>query len=81
MQVVRDHKLGLQCIWDDASRVQNSSNGASSPEQEPFTTWKFRSEGVSKRTVDYIWWALGYYVFQQFAGSVPHALSLLHWGQ
>ena len=75
MQVVRDHQLGLQCIWDDASPVQNSSNGASSPEQEPFTTWKFRSEGVSKRTIDYIWWALEHHIFQQLAGSVPHATS------
>ena len=59
MQVVKSHQLGLQCIWDAACPTQNSSNGASSPEQEPFTTWKFRSEGVSKRTIDYIWWALG----------------------
>ncbi len=58
MQVVRDHQLGLQCIWDAESPRNNSCNGAACPEQEPFTTWKFRSDGASKRIIDFIWWAL-----------------------
>ena len=55
LQVVRDHPLGLQCIWDAQRPDSPSSNGASCPEEEPFTTWKFRSDGASKRTVDFIW--------------------------
>ena len=58
MQVVREHELGLQCIWDETGPAPPSSYGASCPEQEPFTTWKFRSDGVSKRTIDFIWWGL-----------------------
>ncbi len=55
LQVVRDHHLGLECIWDAHPPNSAASNGASCPEKEPFTTWKFRSDGASKRTIDFIW--------------------------
>jgi hypothetical protein len=41
----------------------NGNNGSSSPKpevpegQEEFTTWKFRSSGVAKRTIDFIWYS------------------------
>lgn len=54
LQVVRDHWLGLTCIWDSAAAA--SSNG-SAPPAVPFTTWKFRPDGVSQRTIDFIWCA------------------------
>ncbi|CAL5221334.1 g3509 [Coccomyxa viridis] len=56
-QVVRDHHLGLECIWDAHPPNSAASNGASCPEKEPFTTWKFRSDGASKRTIDFIWYS------------------------
>ena len=55
LQVVRDHHLGLQCICDAHSLESAAGNGAACPQEEPFTTWKFRSDGVSKRTIDFIW--------------------------
>ncbi|CAL8468539.1 g8079 [Coccomyxa elongata] len=51
-QVVRDHQLGLSCIWDWLAA--QSSNGSTSV---PFTTWKFRPDGVSQRTIDFIWFS------------------------
>ena len=57
LQVVRDHPLGLQCIWDAQRPDSAATNGGSCPEGEPFfTTWKFRSDGASKRTIDFIWY-------------------------
>jgi hypothetical protein len=50
VQVVRDHWLGLSCIWDWTGA--QSSNGTV---PAPFTTWKFRPDGVSQRTIDFIW--------------------------
>lgn len=69
MQVVRDHQLGLQSTWDEASQNDAFSNGASSPEQEPFTTWKFRSDGQSKRAIDFIWCA-------QYSCALAHCEQL-----
>lgn len=110
-QVIKQHKLGLQSVWDvpwagsNNSPSSNGSNGSSSKatssdlqpissippgsinrtngngngtggraqqqqqRQQPlqvdcskqqaaeFTTWKFRSSGVAKRTIDYIWFS------------------------
>ncbi|EIE22477.1 DNase I-like protein [Coccomyxa subellipsoidea C-169] len=51
-QVVREHWLGLSCIWDWAAA--HSTNGSV---PAPFTTWKFRPDGVSQRTIDFIWFS------------------------
>ena len=66
-QVVREHALGLSCLWDARGEAQagTSGNGAlpADPEEEqqrlPFTTWKFRPDGVSQRTIDFIWCVCG----------------------
>jgi hypothetical protein len=53
-QVVRNHRLGLSCMWEWPSMEGATSNGTS-PAATPFTTWKFRPDGVSQRTIDFIW--------------------------
>ena len=70
--MVREHGLGLCCTWDaareeggQAASSSDSGNGASpaqgasmgDAERAPFTTWKFRPDGVSQRTIDFIWCA------------------------
>lgn len=66
-QVVREHGLGLCSTWDASEQGEPASsspgNGASpvraftmgDEEGAPFTTWKFRPDGVSQRTIDFIW--------------------------
>ena len=66
-QVVREHGLGLACTWDlPGISASPSSNGAAPAgggkpwEEAPFTTWKFRPEGVSQGIIDFIWCATGF---------------------
>lgn len=72
LQVVRDHQLGLSCIWD--WMAAHSSNGSTSV---PFTTWKFRPDGVSQRTIDFIWCAPA--SVRHVCPSCKGPTSLCHW--
>ena len=64
-QVVREHGLGLACTWDPPGISGNTFGNGAAPagacepgEEAPFTTWKFRPEGVSQGIIDFIWCAL-----------------------
>ncbi|KAF6265890.1 Endonuclease/exonuclease/phosphatase [Scenedesmus sp. NREL 46B-D3] len=42
---------------DDSSSSSSSSSPVPAQEGDEFTTWKFRSTGAVKRTIDYIWYS------------------------
>ncbi|KAL3150471.1 hypothetical protein ABBQ32_000295 [Trebouxia sp. C0010 RCD-2024] len=55
-QLLRSHALALRSSWDT---YPGGGNVASSAQlKQPFTTWKFRSSGESKRIIDYIWYSV-----------------------
>ena len=53
MQVVAQHPLGLQSLWDARLQDGNPSDGEAA--ECLFTTWKIRTEGQTQRVIDYIW--------------------------
>jgi hypothetical protein len=53
MQVVAQHPLGLQSLWDARLQDGNSFDGEAA--ERLFTTWKIRTEGQTQRVIDYIW--------------------------
>ena len=53
MQVVAQHPLGLQSLWD--ARLHNGRSVGGEVEERLFTTWKIRTEGQTQRVIDYVW--------------------------
>jgi len=54
MQLVARDPLQLRSSWDSYPNAAHGSGGMQ--DQQPFSTWKFRSDGESKRIIDYIWY-------------------------
>ncbi|KAL3137945.1 hypothetical protein ABBQ38_005192 [Trebouxia sp. C0009 RCD-2024] len=54
-QLIRSHALALGSSWDTYPGGNVISSAQS---KQPFTTWKFRSSGESKRIIDYIWYSV-----------------------
>lgn len=48
-QALQRHPLAFKSLWDEK---REGANGC-----QEFTTWKYRSKGESKRTIDYIWFS------------------------
>ena len=53
VQLIARHPLRLKSSWDTYPGVTDQSGGQQT--QQPFSTWKFRSDGESKRIIDFIW--------------------------
>lgn len=53
MQLIARDPLQLRSSWDSYCDAVHRSGGMQN--QQPFSTWKFRSDGESKRIIDYIW--------------------------
>lgn len=56
MQLIAGHSLQLKSSWDSYPSISVQPGGK--PSQQPFSTWKFRSDGETKRTIDYIWYVV-----------------------
>lgn len=55
-QLIARDPLQLRSSWDSYLNSVHRSGGMQ--DQQPFSTWKFRSDGESKRTIDYIWYSI-----------------------
>ncbi|DBB12848.1 TPA: hypothetical protein ACH3X3_005610 [Trebouxia sp. C0006] len=54
-QLIARDPLQLRSSWDSyCSAVHRSGM----QDQQPFSTWKFRSDGEWKRTIDYVWYSV-----------------------
>lgn len=53
VQLIARHPLRLKSSWDTYPGMTDQSGGQQT--QQPFSTWKFRSDGESKRIIDFIW--------------------------
>ena len=53
MQVVARHALELRSLWDERIADRPSLDGKA--DEQLFTTWKIRTDGQSRRVIDYIW--------------------------
>ncbi|DBA92988.1 TPA: hypothetical protein ACH3X2_003330 [Trebouxia sp. C0005] len=54
-QLIAQDPLQLRSSWDSYHNAVHRSGGVQ--DQQPFSTWKFRSDGESKRIIDYIWYS------------------------
>jgi len=70
MQLIARDPLQLRSSWDSYPNAVHGSSGMQ--DQQPFSTWKFRSDGESKRIIDYIW-----YVQLTFAAMCSITLLLM----
>lgn len=55
-QLIAGHSLQLKSSWDSYPSISVQPGGE--PSQQPFSTWKFRSDGETKRAIDYIWYSI-----------------------
>lgn len=53
MQLIARDPLQLRSSWDSYPKAVHMSGGMQ--DHQPFSTWKFRSDGETKRIIDYIW--------------------------
>lgn len=53
-QLITEHSSHLRSSWETypSNKCQSSMDT-----KQPFSTWKFRSDGESKRIIDYIWYS------------------------
>lgn len=66
MQLIAEHPLHLKSCWDTYPGI---SHEAVQDVQQPFSTWKFRSDGESKRIIDYIWYVMAAPAFVKYCDT------------